>query len=312
VLRRPVELARHIRHYVRVMASTIEVGFVWSYILPMRTVLPATLFLLFFGLAATGAQDRSKAKPDWFDVPLSKKTVDFGPSFTKPSDTSPAWQWNAYRRARNTLTCYWFPTVMVKEYDISQKGAEWTSFIRIAGKAHPECTLSHVPGEKVVDKESEWIGYFAGVKEDFIFLSDADGDNGGIGFGVYDSRTGKKVFEDTDCLTCMYLKKAYGKEPLSAPFDRMRLSKVQGGLVTLKYLRVEQADCDLRGDKASCWDHVRMQMDVKSAKAPVCLGYAHTPAGELPSMVAHPVFVSLGSPPVVKGIDGPVLCWAPD
>ena len=164
----------------------------------MKYALPATLFLLFLGLVATNAQDRSKAKPDWFDVPLSKKTMDFGPSFDKPSDTSPGWQWNAYRRARNTLTCYWFPTVMVK------------------------------------------------------------------------------------------------------------------GSITLKYMRVEQADCDLRTDKASCWDHVRMQMDVKSAKEPVCLGYANTPVGELPSMVAHPVFVSLESPPVVESIDGPVLCWGPD
>jgi len=278
----------------------------------MKTALPATLLLLLLEVVATSAQDRSKAKPDWFDVPLSEKTVDFGPSFTEPSDTSPAWQWNAYRRARNTLTCNWFPPVMVKEYDISQKGAEWISFIRTGANAHPECTQSHVPGEKVFDEGSEWSGYFDGVKDDFVFLGAADGFNGGIQFAVYDSRTGKKVFEDTDCLTCMYLKKVYGKEPLAAPFNRMRIRKVPGGPVTLKYMRVEQADCDLRSDKASCWDHVRMQMDVKSAKEPVCLGYAHTPVGELPSMVAHPVFVSLESAPVVKSIDGPVLCWAPD
>ncbi len=102
---------------------------------------------------------------------------------------------------------------MVKEYDISQKGAEWTSFIRIAANAHPECTQSHIPGEKVFDKGNDWIGYFEGVKEDFVFLGAADGDNGGIQFAVYDSRTGKKVFEDTDCLRCMYLKKTYEKEP---------------------------------------------------------------------------------------------------
>jgi hypothetical protein len=57
-------------------------------------------------------------------VPLDKKTLDFGPSFDKPSDTAPAWQSNAYRRARNKLTCYWFPTVMVKEYDISRCGMD--------------------------------------------------------------------------------------------------------------------------------------------------------------------------------------------
>jgi len=174
----------------------------------MQTALPAALFLLLLGLVATGAQDRSKVKPDWFDVPLSKKTGDFGPSFSKPSETSPAWQWNAYRRARNTLTCYWFPTVMVKEYDTSQKGAEWISFIRIAANAHPECTQSHVTGENVFDKGRGWTGYFAGVKEDFVFLRDADGLDGGIQFAVYDSRSGMKVFEDAECFAVLVYQEA--------------------------------------------------------------------------------------------------------
>jgi hypothetical protein len=234
-------------------------------------------------------------------VPLNKKTLDFGPSWEKPSDSSPAWQWKAYRRARNTLTCYGFPTVMVKEYDISQKGAEWLSFIRIAANVHPECTQSHVPGEKVFAIGGEWTGYFAGVKEDFVFFHDDDGYNGGMRFAVYDSRMGMKVFEDAECLRGWY-----AKNPPYAP--RMRITKVQGGPVTLRYLRVEQADCDLRADKASCWNHVRVKMDVKSAKAPACFGYSDIPLGALPSMIAHPVLVSLESPPVVKSIDGPVLC----
>ena len=150
------------------------------------------------------------------------------------------------------------------------------------------------------------------MKGDFVFLRAADGSDGGIQFAVYDSRTGKKVFEDADCLMCTNLKKIYGKESPSAPFSRMRISKVPGGSIALKYMRVEQADCDLRTDTASCWDHVRMETDVKSVKAPVCFGYAHTPVGELPSMVAHPVFVSPESPPVVKRISGPVFCWGPD
>jgi hypothetical protein len=275
------------------------------------------LFLLVLGLIGADAQVRSQAQPDWFDAPLEKKSVDFGPSWEKPSESSPAWQWKAYQRARNTLTCYWFPSVMVKQYDISQKGADWISFIRLDANAHPECTQSHTSGEKVFAQKAsaqteEWWGYFTGVKENLVFLSAADGDNGGIYFAVYDSRTGKKVFEDTDCLACMYPKEMYGKKPPSSPLNRMRVSKIAGGPITLNYLRVEQADCDLRATKASCWDHVRMQMHVKSAEVPVCLGYAHTHVGELRSMVAHPVFVSLESPPVVKTIDGPVLCWGPD
>jgi hypothetical protein len=276
----------------------------------MKTSQLATFFLLFLCVVAIGTQGQSKAKQDWFDVPLKKKTADFGPSFSKPSDTSPEWQWNAYRRAHNTLTCYWFPLVMVKEFDVSQKGADWISFIRIHGNAHPECTMSHLRGEKVFS-QGEWFGYFLGVKDDFVFLRAADGSDGGIQFAVYDSRTSKKVFEDADCLACVYLKKN-GHEPLTAPFNRMRINKSSGGTITLKYMRVEQADCDLRTDKALCWDHVRTQMDVKSAKVPVCFDYANIPGGELQSIVAHPVFVSLETPPVVKHINGPTLCWGPD
>jgi len=55
-----------------------------------------------------------------------------------------------------------------------------------------------------------------------------------------------------------------------------------------------------------------MKMDVKSSKVPVCLGYDGIAIGQMPSMVAHPVLVSLESSPVVKSIDGPVLCWSPD
>jgi hypothetical protein len=290
--------------------------FVRAYIVSMKTRLQAALVLLVLGLAASEAQDRSKAEPDSFDVPLEKKTLDFGPSWDKPSASAPAWQWNAYRRARNKLSCYWFPTVMVKQYDISQKGAVWVSFLRLAENAHPECRRSHLPGEKVFE-ESNWEGYFFGVKEGFVFLTDADGFSGGIGFAVYDSRTGEKVFEDTDCLTCMYLKKMYGVEQLSAPFDRMRIVNAPNGGVMLKYMRVEQADCDVRADKASCWDHVRMKLDAKNPNPPVCFGYEAVgyekyAVGELSSMVAHPVLVSLQSSPVVKNIDVPVLCWAPN
>ncbi len=212
----------------------------------MKSRLTATLILLALGLVAAEAQVRSKAKPDWFDLPVDKKILDFGPSFEKPSASSPDWQWSAYRRARNKLFCYWFPTVMVKQYDINQKGAAWVSFIRIAANAHPKCNRSHVPGEKVFKAGSDWWGYFLGVKRDFVFLTDPDGVSGGIQFHVYDSRTGQQVFEDADCLTCMYLKKMYGKEPPPALINRMQISKAPGGAVTLKYMRVEQADCDLR------------------------------------------------------------------
>jgi hypothetical protein len=239
----------------------------------MKTRLQVALFLLVLGLVASEAQDRLKAEPDWFDVPLEKKTLDFGPSFDKPPASSPAWQWNAYRHARNKLFCYWFPTVMVKQYDVSQKGAAWISFIRLAANAHPACTRSHVPGEKVFEAGGDWWGYFLGVKGDFVFVTDPDGVSGGIQFHIYDSRKGQQVFEDTDCLTCVHLKKMYGQEPPLGLISRMQINKTPDGVITLKYMRVEQADCDLRADVASCWEHVRKRLDSKNPKAPSCFGY---------------------------------------
>jgi len=283
----------------------------------MKTRLQVALFLLVLGLVASEAQDRLKAEPDWFDVPLEKKTLDFGPSFDKPSASSPAWQWNAYRHARNKLFCYWFPTVMVKQYDVSQKGAAWISFIRLAANAHPACTRSHVPGEKVFEAGGDWWGYFLGVKGDFVFVTDPDGVSGGIQFHIYDSRKSQQVFEDTDCLTCVHLKKMYGQEAPLGLISRMQINKTPDGVITLKYMRVEQADCDLRADVASCWEHVRKKLDSKNPKAPSCFGYDAVgydkyAVGELSSMVAHPVLVSLESPPVANNIDGPVQCWAPE
>ncbi|HTS35068.1 MAG TPA: hypothetical protein VMH04_05310 [Candidatus Solibacter sp.] len=206
---------------------------------------------------------------------------------------------------------------MVKQYDINQKGAEWFSFIRLAANAHPACTRSHVAGEKVFDANNDWWGYFLGVKGDFVFVTDPDGTSGGIQFHVYDSRTGQQVFEDADCLNCMYFKKVYGEEPPPGLISEMKINTGADGAIRLKYMRVEQADCDLRADVALCWDRVRVKLDARNPKPPTCRGYDATgyekyAVGELSSMVAHPVLVSLTSPPVIKNIDGPVLCWAPE
>jgi hypothetical protein len=55
----------------------------------------------------------SDASADSFDAPLEKKVVDFGPS-----------PYYSGRNVRVKLSCFFFPTFMVKEYDAGQKGAE--------------------------------------------------------------------------------------------------------------------------------------------------------------------------------------------
>ena len=118
-----------------------------------------------------------------FDKPPKTTVVDFGPSpYYRPT-----------QHVRKKLTCYYYPSFAVKQYDEGQKGAEWLSVVR---SAHTACTLRHRKDERVYISP-EWSGYFWGVKTEFVFFSAADGDDGGVPFGVFDVRTGRKLFEDS-------------------------------------------------------------------------------------------------------------------
>jgi hypothetical protein len=82
---------------------------------------------------------------------------------------------------------------MVKEYDEGQKGAAWLAIVPTGkGEAPLSCTRSHVPDEMVIG----WWGYFKGAKTNLAFFNAPDGQDGGMPFAVFDSRTGKKIFED--------------------------------------------------------------------------------------------------------------------
>ena len=237
--------------------------------------------------------DRTLTYP--FDTPIRTSIVDLGPSPYYPGLKPP----------HIRLSCFVFSQFVVKEYDEGQKGAEWLAIVPLTTQDHGQCAQSHVAGERVIDG-GEWCGYFKGVKRNFVFFNACDGTNGGLPFAVYDSRTGKKVFEDS-----AYDWSRWGQKAEDSPFSRLRISKVQAGPLLLKYLRVVEAECDLHIEKASCWDRLRVKLDLRSTKIPFCSGYQNI-SGEAVSMVAYPVSVYLAFPPVVKTIAGPVRCWAPD
>lgn len=236
----------------------------------------------------------SVAQTDSFDAPLKKKVVDFGPS-------------PYYRRqeVRVKLSCYFYPTFIVKEYDEGQKGAEWQAILPIEKGAALACTRSHAPGEKVI-RYPEWSGYFRGAKGNLVFFDDADGTNGGMPFVVYDSRTGTKIFEDSAYDSSMWTKKVE-----DSPFNRLRVSNAQMGQISLRYLRVVEADCDLHTEKATCWEQIRRKLALKDAQMPVCSGYEGIPTRR-ESAVAYPVEVFLFPTPARKTIAGPVKCWPVD
>ena len=171
-------------------------------------------------------------------------------------------------------------------------------------KGHPTCARSHVSGETVIGEE--WCGYFKGVKENLVFFDACDGMNGGLPFVVYDSKTGKKVFQDSAYDSSMWTKKVE-----DSPFNRLRISRVQDRPLLLKYLRVVDTGCDLHSEDASCWDRVKLKLNLKSTKMPVCTGYQDISGGVV-SIVAYPVSVSLASQLVVTTIAGPVTCWPHD
>src|SRR5690348_3000718 len=231
-----------------------------------------------------------------FDAPLKKVVMDFGPSPFYP---------NPHTAPRIKLSCFYFLTFMVKEYDEGEKGAEWLSIVPTgnAGVA-PPCTRSHAPGEMVI---KSW-GYFEAAKSNLVFFRAANGQDGGMPFGVFDSRTGKKIFED------VAYDSAFVNMPVKvAPFNSLRVSRTQEGLMSLKYLRVEAFDCDLHleTERSPCWEEISKQVSLGIRQPPVCSGY-ETIHSHYSSAVAYPVEVSLLPRPTRRTIAGPVKCWPVD
>jgi hypothetical protein len=125
-------------------------------------------------------------------------------------------------------------------------------------------------------------------------------------FAVYDSRTGKRIFEDS-----AYDAQIFRTKTAPSVFNQLRVEGTPGGQLTLKYLRVVGTECDLHTEARSCWPQVRMQFGIKSIQIPACSGYKGIPT-RWPSAVAYPVEVSLLTEPTRKMIGGPIKCWPVD
>jgi len=233
--------------------------FAQSYIVSMRSPLLAALLALFLPASLLAQTDSPDAT---FDTPIEKKVVDFGLSSGNP----PGGQ-----NMRIKLSCYIYASFMIKEYnDKGMKGAEWMSITPITGQQAPPCSREHGPGEKVFKEEGdERLGYFRGVKGDYVFFTAADGINGGMPFSVHDSNTGKVAFADS-----AYWGGMWNKPPEPSPFNDLRVTSVPGQPLTLTYLRVVATECDLHlWKKDACWGRVRREFGIKDAQMPTCTGY---------------------------------------
>ncbi|HKD80743.1 MAG TPA: hypothetical protein VKH81_13675 [Candidatus Angelobacter sp.] len=244
-----------------------------------------------------------------FDKPLATKTVDLGPSKYSSG-------------ARAQVRCYYFPGgFMVKEVDLGEKGASRLSIIRSKDTV-PKCSQTQYKSEMVVNPD-EWSGYFKGVKNGLVFFDADDGWNGGMGFAVYDAKTGKKLFSDS----------AVGPLSFSDRADKA---------VAVKYERLIEAQCVIHKAPSECWQKIRKDLGLASEAAPDCkagyeksavalakgrcqaqnatgpaclekeIGLAREQTDESPSVIVYPAEVVLSANSVVKPLAGDVRCWPAD
>ena len=228
--------------------------------------------------------------------PYKKQVVDYGAPEDFPGNPH-----------HDQLTCFYYRGLMVKQLTNDwTKGALFLSFLRF-DQAQPACVKEHSPDEKVLPPE--WGGYFRGqVKGDLVFFRAADGEDGGMPFAVYDSKTQKKIFEDNAYYVWMWNPKL---QPRSSPFNDIRVRTTQDGNVVLTYLRVLSTECDIPNKGADCWPPLVQKIGLKTVVAPKCIRWEKNQTAGA-SAVAYPVETSLLPTPVTMTIGGPVRCWPAD
>jgi hypothetical protein len=222
--------------------------------------------------------------PGSFDTPIKEVTVDIAPS---PQN------YNIPGR----LFCHYYPRVLVKEYAQDDHVGAELYILRTPGEL-PACELSPERGERPID----WNGFLKGVKDDLVFFNGGEAFDGDLAFVIYDSITGKKLFEDL----------AYNGRESAGDFSRMQVIPTTAGYL-LKYLRVATADCDLHSDGRACWEKVKAELDLKSDDMPVCTSYERVAemfgTDYVESRFSYPVEVTLSPAPTIRTVAGPVRCW---
>ena len=266
------------------------------------SILPAAIWLLAAAPALAAG----------FDKPLSMERI-------------PIARVGGASTGKAALSCFYFRGLRVKQLDLGEVGAAELAILPLAGGTKPPCRRSAAPGEIVIPSK-EWSGYFKGVRSGFVFFDAEDGTNGGLGFAVFDGRTGKKLFEDL----------AVGA---------LRTAKTAAGAIRVRYRRAVAGPCSVPHAGAKCWAAMAARMPgVRTVPAPDCKGgYAkaksamakgrceaqrNTSPGcfavemkrldaqrwnEAPSVVAYEVEAVIGrSRQSVRALAGVLSCWPAD
>jgi hypothetical protein len=244
------------------------------------------------GLSTSGAVPLTES----FDKPVRKTVVNLGPSRTIMPNYP----------ARIQLSCFYYPSFMVKElYDQGVKGTQWVTITPVINGDAPACRLAHSSTEQFMTKDG-W--FFEGVKRSLLFLEASEGDqNAGMPFRILDMKTGQKVFEDS----------ARGG-------SHRAFAYASDGNISLRYLRRVGGDCSIPKDGMSCWSKFRRHYGLALATVPKCTGYRHegqkewvvgdegVPPEEInvPSAIDYPVVVELFPRPSIRAVPGLVQCFA--
>lgn len=246
-----------------------------------------------------------------FDEPSAVKHVRLGPAQTQPV---------SYKELR----CSYYAGIMIKEWDEQEMGDKEISYVAVTGPTKPPCQRAALPGERKLPV-SDMTVYFLGYAGGSIFLTDADGANGAIGFYVFDPKTGQQRFTDTVKLDSKFAS-------IIGDADTLRLG----------YTRAVTGECSVVVDGADCWAKIAKQTGFTGA-APDCVaGYkaaaqqfaqdACTAQGgdlkkclaeqlarradwdKAPSVIAFDVTTSIGpgGAATITPTGGPAQCWPSD
>jgi len=193
--------------------------------------------------AFIGAAQSAEIKTDpAFEKPVAVKHVRLGRAQTQPV---------SYKEIR----CSYFPDLMVKEWDEQETGDKEISLVPVQGRTIPACGKAALPGERKLPVGDMTV-YFLGFASGAIFLTDADGANGTIGFYIVDPKTGRQRFNDTIKLDSNFAS-------ISA----------EGDVLKLGYLRAVTGSCSVVGEGADCWSKIAQQTGFAGAAPDCATGY---------------------------------------
>ncbi len=177
-----------------------------------------------------------------FDKPLKTKIVALPHNPDVPS-------------AKPKRTCFYYPGLMVKEVDTGNKGGDRLTITSYARRA-PRPICAEKTAHEIEVPETEWTGYFAGVKSGHVMFYAEDGTNGGLPFALYDKQ-GRQLFNDSV------------KTPADQPSDPFYFLE-DGSRFVVKFQRVYSANCSLLTDNPTCAAKVAAETDLPPDALPDC------------------------------------------